>query len=88
MGEPIKMGKDNCPYCGYEVDMATNMRDDGLPQPHDLSICLNCTGIMEYGDDFALQEFPEVLFNELPEDVQESIKQVQKMIGEVKAKMN
>jgi len=88
MGESIKMGKDNCPYCGYEVNAATNMNDDELPRPHDLSICLNCTEVMEYGEDFALQKFPKVLFDKLPQDVIANIRRVQTTIAGVKAKMN
>lgn len=88
MGEPVKMGEDNCPYCGYKVDYATSTRGDHKPQPHDLSVCLQCGEVMEYGEDFALQQFPQVLFNELPEDVRNEIRMVQEAIKMAKAKMN
>lgn len=88
MGEPVKMGEDNCPYCGYTVDHATSTRGDGGPKPHDLSICLKCGNVMEYGEDFALQKFPQVLFDELPEEVKYEIKMVQEALKMAKAKMN
>jgi len=64
----IKMGDDNCPYCGYEINRATGVQGHYVPVPKDLSICINCTGIMQYGEDMALQEFPKVLQEGLSEE--------------------
>jgi len=84
LGEPTKMGEDHCPYCDYKIDMASSTRDDEKPQPGDISICLNCTGVMSYGPDMALQEFPKVLFDTLDEGHQKEILHVQHVMRMVK----
>jgi hypothetical protein len=80
LGEPIKMGEDYCPYCNHKVDMASSTSDDGAPKPGDISLCISCAGIMAYGSDMALEEFPKVLFDTLPEDHQKEILRVQDVI--------
>lgn len=84
MGEPVVMGEDYCPYCNKLVDMATSTRDNHKPNPKDLSICINCANIMQYGDDMALEKFPEVLFDALDEEQQHELHKIIALIKHVK----
>ena len=39
-----------CPYCGYYLDAATAVEDQGRPEEGDLSVCLKCTGVLIYNE--------------------------------------
>lgn len=45
-----------CPHCGAELDAATHA-GPGEPQPKegDVSVCLYCAGMLEYGPGLALR---------------------------------
>ena len=54
-----KMGNDYCPTCNYKLDCATAVEENHVaPNPHDVSICLNCAEWLEYSDDMALIIMP------------------------------
>jgi hypothetical protein len=49
MARPPALYADCCPACRYVVDAAMNMRDGtALPDPGDLSICLNCGALLQF----------------------------------------
>lgn len=40
-----------CPACGYQVDAASSLEGDDRPGPGDISLCLRCAAILEFGAD-------------------------------------
>jgi len=36
-----------CPHCGHPFDRAGG--DEDRPEPGDLSVCIRCLGVMEFG---------------------------------------
>ncbi len=60
------LGKDNCPVCNAVLDAATGMRDENdIPNPHDVSICIKCGEILEYGDDMGLIQITDEVYSDL-----------------------
>ena len=50
-----KMGDDYCPVCNYKIDCASVAAGEHqVPNPHDISVCLNCGEPLEFADDMAL----------------------------------
>jgi len=45
-----------CPWCAARLD-AVSHSEDCIPNPGDLTICLYCGGVSEFGDNLELQ-FP------------------------------
>ena len=80
------MGEDNCPHCGKMLDSATNMEDDTLPKPKDLSVCIGCGGLNYYSDDMALVAFPDILVDTLEPEVRAVVLDTQQMIRQLKEK--
>ena len=49
--------KCNCPICGYQPDCASAAdNSDSRPKPGDITVCLKCGEIMEFGSRMELQE--------------------------------
>jgi transcription initiation factor IIE alpha subunit len=61
----IKMGTDYCPNCNYQIDCASAVEGNEAPNPHDVSICINCGEWLEYSDDMALIRITERAIKEL-----------------------
>lgn len=61
-----KMGNDHCPACNYTCSAAGTMDGKpGVPNPGDVSICLNCGEFLEYASDMALIKLTSKTLNEL-----------------------
>ena len=63
----------SCTNCGYRVDSGTQVRDStkdpiAVPMPGSITICLNCSHIMVYGDDMQLRNPEGREFYELAGD--------------------
>lgn len=54
-----------CPYCGYLCDRATG---EGTPSKDDISICLKCTGLMQFNEDLSLRKIDESAYREMISD--------------------
>lgn len=73
------MGNDCCPHCGTIVNAVSYIGKDEeeasapKPKPKDLTICLYCSAILYYEDDMSVHDFPKVLFDNLDENIQNSI---------------
>lgn len=52
-----------CPYCGYPHDRATDVHGRAKPKAGDLSVCLNCGEISQYGASLELAKVSNI---ELP----------------------
>lgn len=82
----IPMGDDSCPHCGKLINTCTAVNSDDLPLPGDLTICIGCAGINRYGDDMALEAFPDVLIDTLDPEFREQLLDAQQMLRELKDK--
>lgn len=69
------MGHDICPRCENILDAAASATGklDYTPKPMDLSICAYCGLFLQFSDDMALVELPQVVFESLPEDTQQEL---------------
>lgn len=69
------MGEDYCIRCNHLIDAATSAKgkEDYVPKPFDLTICMYCGQFMQYGDDMALQELPKVVFDTLDLETQQTL---------------
>jgi hypothetical protein len=74
--------QDRCPKCGYELDAATSMVDNDLPDPKDYSVCLNCGALLQFDNDLRLQAVrdPERAYDDIPRDLREKVKKAQLFI--------
>jgi hypothetical protein len=45
-----------CTACGYDIDCATGLKPDEIPEPGSISICLNCGAIGIYTQDMQLRQ--------------------------------
>ena len=65
--------ESECPFCGYEMDVATSLDDAVPPSAGDLSMCLKCLSVLRFRDDMRLEALPDNEFRQLPEDLRDYI---------------
>lgn len=44
-----------CPYCFTLLDAATNMESVEPPRPGDYTVCIECCGVLTFGDDMSIK---------------------------------
>lgn len=54
-----KIGDTACVECGHVSDISTSFGDDPPAKPGDLTICVECSALMAYGDDLSLRALTE-----------------------------
>jgi hypothetical protein len=75
------LGKDNCPVCDALLDAASGMQNENdIPNPHDVSICIKCGEILEYGDDMGLIKITDIVYSELDTETKQMLKYYQNKI--------
>lgn len=63
-----------CPECGWTLDSATKLEGDGGgPKVGDITVCIGCASVLEYGPKLKLRV---VNLADLPEDLQVTLKKV------------
>jgi len=63
-----------CPYCGYLADSATDATGThAVPKPDDLSICINCAGVLMFDYDLNIVAADEKLLDELSPHIRRAI---------------
>ncbi len=76
-----KIGNNACPECGYVMDCATGAYEDSVtPNPHDLSLCLNCGEMLEFSDDMEMIKLHPVILDSLPQETQYQLIKAQRII--------
>ena len=70
-----------CPNCGNFLDAATQIGGDAKPDPGDISVCIECAAILQFGDDLALTIFPEDELKTLPKNIQAMLIQAVCAVG-------
>lgn len=64
-----------CPVCGKNLDAATSIeKEEAVPGPGDLSICLYCATVSRFDDNLKLEQITNEEFAELPEELKTSIR--------------
>ena len=64
---------DNCPECGYESELSTNIEDDSIrPKNGDISFCINCGSANMFSD----KGIVKVNESELSEDAKMEISRI------------
>ena len=74
---------DHCPACGHEFDAATNMTDTAAPKPGDLSVCISCATVLEFGFNLKHALFPTERLAKLPPDTLAAVARAQFAIRSV-----
>lgn len=81
-----QLHRDICPHCGYQPDTATGIDSDERPQPGNLSVCINCTGMLYFDDNLILQKLDEARFNALDEKTKKELQFMVQMLGRLRRK--
>lgn len=72
-----------CPYCGHLLDDATTTGDRDKPKPGDISICINCSGAMEFDASLQPQVLTDAVRSSLPPGLQAHLRRVAAAIKEI-----
>lgn len=76
-----------CPVCGKKLDAATSVeKEEAVPDPGDLSICLYCATVSVFDDNLKLKQMTNEEFAELPEEVKTSVRKTRDMLLEFNIK--
>lgn len=76
-----------CPYCGKVLDDATAVHGQGekaKPTPGDVSLCIDCGGLIEFDQDCKLMKMRDETWKELDEPTQRTMKTAQSFIREMR----
>ena len=68
----IRIPKTICPACLYAQDSVSEVTKRKLsvqPKPGDITICLNCGALLEFGKGLKLSSLPLATILNLPQDV-------------------
>ena len=76
--------KDKCPACNKGLDCASSLDPDEVPRPKDISICIYCGTLLQYGNDMTLQLLPIFIFETLPIKTQQQLLQAKSAITKIK----
>jgi len=50
------MPDDNCPKCSKFINAATAVEGDSRPEPGDVTVCIGCSGMLQYDSNMKLKE--------------------------------
>lgn len=53
-GRDVEVPLSPCPTCGHEMDRATCTTGDHAPKFGDLTVCISCLTVLEFGPDLRL----------------------------------
>jgi hypothetical protein len=51
----IRVPRHKCPWCDVDLDGVFGP-DDTPPKPGDLTVCIYCQGVAQFGDDLTLEQ--------------------------------
>jgi hypothetical protein len=75
--DPVRVPASPCPTCGTELDGAANVHGPSpLPEPGDLTVCIECAALLTYSATLSLVALPE---NEAPPellDIQRAVREL------------
>lgn len=81
-----------CPHCGHVMDAAFAPDDDeASPKEGNITICAECTELLQFGPDLKLEKLPDEVLKDIqenqPEDYQR-LKQIRMALIMTKGKSN
>jgi len=87
----VKMPQTACPVCSTKLDAATDPDGtDALPKVGDITICLHCAEVMEFGADMLpvriRDETLESLSGDMLMEISQGVRLVRQFQAETKAK--
>jgi hypothetical protein len=53
-GKAVEVPESLCPTCGHKMDRATCTTGDYKPKFGDLTVCISCLTVLEFGPDLRL----------------------------------
>lgn len=75
-----------CPRCGYHMDTSSSVMDDGaVPRPGDVTICMNCGGLLAFDEDLRVQ-LPEDEVDIYLSATPDQLEQIKRMQSYIKAR--
>lgn len=80
---------DACPKCGAFLEMATSIDDSKeRPKPGDLSVCIYCGEVLEFGPDMVVSSISEEKWWKLGVDVRANLILAQAFVKSAQFKPN
>jgi hypothetical protein len=71
---------DHCPACLKLVDAATSMAKDAQPKKGDLTICVYCGTLLQFGEFMRLSALSDEELRQLDEETQRELLHAQKVL--------
>jgi hypothetical protein len=53
-GSDVEIPESSCPTCDHKMDRATCTTGDHRPEGGDLTVCISCLTVLEFGPDLRL----------------------------------
>lgn len=75
-----------CTSCGYEMDMCTNAFNNRQPRRKDISLCMKCGEVFQFGRGLKLHAISPENFLDLPMDLRRQVLHLRNTLSEVKIK--
>jgi hypothetical protein len=65
VGPSIRTRNNVCPWCSTQLTAASEMGGDAEPSPGDLSVCVECGGLLAFTDQLRLRKATPVDLDDL-----------------------
>jgi hypothetical protein len=59
-----RLPADNCPWCGYLIDAASPIDGKATPKPSDITLCLSCGSVLQFGADMRVGKITDAAVRE------------------------
>ena len=81
----LHIQESSCPHCGAKINATFAEGESVKPKSGDLSVCMECFGLMMFGDEMIINELTDEQWLDLPAGVRGSIS---REIAQMKALKN
>lgn len=72
-----------CPWCGHRLDGATGIDTDARPEVGDLSVCIRCGGLIEFGIGLVPQRGSDAMLAAEPLETRDIIRLAQLTVAAI-----
>lgn len=73
LGPSVPLPDRRCPWCGETLNMAASFDHDQQPKPGDLTVCIQCAGMLKYGPAMKLLRLTEADIDDLDDETADSL---------------
>jgi hypothetical protein len=77
-----------CPSCGYKLNRARAVKEEGLPSPGDVTVCIECVAWLVFNEALELRVLPLEEIEALDHETFNDMRKVSRAIMQVKARRN